>query len=110
MRSAAAQIFFERPANRGVCRIGVAVEEDLRGHDHSIDAISALRSLRLDERRLNRVRPRRSAQAFEGGDLLSSHLINTNRAGTDRLSLHDYGASSALAQATAKLWSVQPEI
>src|SRR2546425_9872101 len=110
MRSATAQISGERLANRRLRWIGISIKKRFSGHDHSIDAISALRSLHLNECRLDGMRLGRSAQAFQGRDLSSCRLIGTNRTRTDRLPLHDHGASSTLAQAATKLRSVQLKI
>src|SRR3546814_10671908 len=56
MRSAAAEITLQRLLDVAVARIGVFVEQRLRGHDHAVDAVAALRGLLVDEGLLDRVR------------------------------------------------------
>src|SRR3546814_21148732 len=65
MRSAAAEITLQRLLDVAVARIGVFVEQRLRGHDHAVDAVAALRGLLVDEGLLARVRLVDRAEPFE---------------------------------------------
>ena len=78
MRSATAQISGKRLANRRLRWIGISIKKRFSGHDHSINAIPALCGLRLNECRLDGMRPGRGAQSFQGCDLSFSDAIDTN--------------------------------
>src|SRR5215470_19660871 len=56
MRAAAAEIVGERLADVGVGRFPVGREQRRRFHDHAVDAVAALRRLRIDESLLHRMR------------------------------------------------------
>src|SRR5262249_43097124 len=78
-----------------------------RSQDHSVGAISALRGLFCDERRLYFVRSLQRAQTLECRDGASLNLLHRNRAGSDCLAVEQYGAGAALSEAAAEFHGVQ---
>ncbi len=73
-----------------------------RLHDHSIDAVTALRRLFRNEGFLTGMRFLRRAQILEDNNSLTRCRRDRGNSGTDSLSVELYGAGSALRQPTAK--------
>src|SRR6186997_2003990 len=70
MGAAAAKILGKRIFDVGFGRLLVLGEESCRLHDHSIDAVAALRGLLVDKGLLHPVRLVRRAKAFQRDNLL----------------------------------------
>jgi len=110
VRSTPAKVSGKRPANCRLARIRVLIEKRFGGHDHSVDAVSALCSLLAQKSFLDGVEVTGHAESFQSGYLFSSDRIDSNGARTDRLILKDDRTGSTLAEAAAKFRSIQMEI
>jgi hypothetical protein len=80
------------------------------GHDHSVDAVTALCGLLPKESLLNSVKVPARAEPFQSGYLFSPDGIDSNRARTDGLTLEDDCTRSTLTQAATKLRPIQLKI
>src|ERR1700742_2756281 len=88
----------------------IALEERVRGHDHAVGAVAALRGLVLDERRLHLARLLGGPEALERRDLLALHRARRRDARADRLAVRLHGACAALREAAAEARAVQPQL
>ena len=109
MSAAAADIFRKRVLRLIERRMRRLAQQRLRRHDHPVCTVTALRGLLGNEGGLKCIRVFRSAQSFDGGDRAIRNLIDRRNAGAHRFSLHQYGASAALAKSTAKLRAMQAQ-
>ncbi len=91
-------------------RVGVAVQQRLRRHDHSVHAVAALRGLFGDEGLLHRVRGGAGAEALERHDLPPDGAGDRQHAAAGGEAVHDDGAGAAFAQAAAEFRPVEPEV
>src|SRR5690606_25987529 len=92
------------------CRIRIAVEIGLSGHDHAVHAEAALGGLFVDEGLLQRMRVLRCSQPLQGRNRGVRHAFDWRNARTDRPSAYVYGACSALPESAAKFWPPQPSV
>src|SRR5262245_1668992 len=110
MGAAAAQVCGESLAHVMLGRPWIAVEQVLRGHDHSIDAIAALSRLLIDEGLLQRVRLLNGSEALDRRDLGVTNRPNLCDAGACRSAVNQHGASATLGQPAPELGTVKREI
>src|SRR5215831_7188219 len=83
--AAAAQVERQALAHLCIGRMWVAVEQRLRGHQHAVDAVAALRGLLVDEGLLQRMRLLHRAEPLDGGDLGRAEPSDRRHAGAHRL-------------------------
>src|SRR6516165_7171909 len=102
MRSTAAEIALERAADIVLGRLWFVRKQRNGADNHAARAIAALRYLRLDERRLHRVRRRNRAKPFEGGDRLALRIRNGRQAGAHRAAADQHIAGAALTEAATE--------
>ena len=88
----------------------IAIKQRLNGHDHAVQAITALGSLLLYKGPLNRVGFLNGAQAFKRGDLAGHHRLHWYHARTRRHTIDQYRTGPAFAQTAAKLGAVQFQV
>jgi hypothetical protein len=105
----AAQIAFQTVANLGLGRIGVALQQIVRAHNHARRAKAALQAVLFPKRSLQRMQIAVLGQAFDRGDLAAVRLHGEHGARFHRLSIHQHGARAALARVTAEGGSRQAE-
>ena len=91
-------------------RARLAMEQRDDAHHHAVGAVAALRRLLGDERRLHRVRPLGTAEAFGGDDAAAGSVAELHRARAHRRIVEQHRARSALAEAAAELRGVQAEV
>jgi len=89
---------------------GIALQQSMRRHHHSIGAVAALRGLLGDERGLNAVRLLRSSERFDGRDAVSGRLTYRRNAGANRAPVEDYRARATLPESTAEFRPMQIEL
>src|SRR6266496_2785426 len=93
---AAAEVSADRVADLAFRRIGIRIEQRLRGDQHSRSAVAALQAVRLAEAVLQHahraVGPR---QAFDGGHAVPVRLHCIHKAGPDRLAVEHHRARAA---------------
>src|SRR5207302_320002 len=77
----AADIPFQTDADFALGRVGIALEQLPRRHDHPRGAEAALETVLIPERLLQRVERRALRQALDGGDLGAVGLDRKHRAG-----------------------------
>jgi hypothetical protein len=87
---------------------GVFREQRRRGHDHAHLAISALRHLLLDPRKLRRMPPV-GCKPFNRGDAAAGHRGDSRGAGARGLAVHVYGAGATEGHPAAEFRSRQSE-
>jgi len=110
MRAAAAKMVLQCLLDLGVIGAGIAIQKRLRGHDHAVQTVSALRRLSRDECLLNRMRTLRVAEPFQGDDLPPHDITDRHHARTDAVTVDQNGAGAAFAQPASKLGAVQRQI
>src|SRR3989441_12778281 len=93
---AAAEVSADRVADLAFRRIGIRIEQRLRGDQHSRSAVAALQAVRPAEADLQHahraVGPR---QAFDGGHAVPVRLHCIHKAGPDRLAVEHHRARAA---------------
>src|SRR5262245_26659565 len=103
MRSAAAKISSERILDVGLAWLRASCQEGCCLHDHTVNAIAALRRLFLDEGALHRVQIVRRAQSFERHDLaVFVKRGQRQHAGADRLAIEVHGTGAALRETASE--------
>src|SRR5258708_23600342 len=104
---AAADIALETLANLGFGRVGIILEQLIRGHNHTRSAEATLQAVLLPEALLDWM------QATLGGQSLNSHhfravrLYSQHRTCLDRFTIDQYCASPALRSITANMGSCE---
>src|SRR5262249_30983208 len=107
MGAAATEILSKRCFDLVISWLLVGGEKGRRLHDHAVDAVTALRSLFVDERFLHRMQFLRRAEALQRYHLLLGVQRRQRRyARTNRLAIDMDGASAALPEPTAKSGAV----
>jgi len=91
-------------------RLRSLVEERLRLHDHSVGAVTTLRSLFRDEGGLHDVGLLGRTQSFQCCDGAACGLTDWGDAGAHGFAVQQDGAGSALRQATAEFGAVEAEL
>jgi hypothetical protein len=89
-------------------RLGIALEELRRGHDHARRAEPALQPVLLPEGVLDRVQLAVLGHAFDRGDLRAVGLDGQHGAGLHRLAIQMDGAGAALARVAAHVRAREP--
>src|SRR6266516_3738564 len=107
MRAAAAQIGGEPLAHLLLGRLRNAVEDLLRGHDHAVDAIAALRRLLLDEGALQRMRVVDRAEPLDRGDVHLADRADRRDARPRRTPADENGAGATLRKPAAEFRAVE---
>src|SRR6185437_12030612 len=97
MRAAAAEIVAQRLADLSFRWSRCAQQQRLRGHDHAVEAIAALRGLLADERVLHGIGMLARAEAFECYDVAAFAPFDRDHAGARSHAVDQHGAGSALA-------------
>jgi len=110
MRAAAAEVAGQCFFDLAVGGLGSFVEQRLGGHDHAVDAVTALHGLLVDEGLLDLVHFLSRAQTFESSDGFILRGADLSDAGTDGVAVHDDGAGAALRHAAAVFGSVELEV
>src|SRR6266576_3427282 len=110
MRAATAQVAGQGGFDLAIGGPGSFIEKSFGRHDHAVDTVATLHCLLVDKGLLDLVHLFSCAQPFEGGDGFVLHRTDGSDAGTNRVAVHDHGASAALRQATAELGTVELEI
>ena len=110
MRAATAKIGPHVIADFIVCRIRLGVQQCLRAHHHSGNAIATLRGFLVDKRLLQFVRLAILEQPFERRDLAVTHCGDWQDAREGWAPVDMNGASTALPQAAAESRTVQSDI
>src|SRR5262249_45096309 len=107
MGAAAAQIVGKLVTHIRLAWLGIAVEQRLRLHDYSWNAVAALRRLLCHECRLQRMRPFDRSEALECGDLGLAERIDRRYAGARRFTIDQNRASAALSEPAAELGGIE---
>src|SRR5262245_6838348 len=110
MGAATAQVRGESLAHILLGRPRIAVEQTLRRHDHSIDAIAALNRLLVYERLLQRVRILDRAQALDRRNLGITNRPDLSGAGARRPAGNQHGTCATLGDPTAEVLAVERAI
>jgi len=103
-------MFGERVLDLFVVRVAIAVQKDLRGHDDSVRAITALRGLLGDECLLQGVRIFQGAQSLKRGHVIVSNVPEQRRAGPDQIAGNYRSAGPTLPKPATELGPVQSEV
>src|SRR3712207_5402275 len=98
---AAAQVALEPFPDLLFGRVRLLLEEAYGGHDHARRAVAALEAVRLVEGLLHRVPEPVLRNALHRRDLMPVGLHRKDRAGLDRLTVHQDRASSAVGGVAA---------
>src|SRR6478609_5434105 len=106
----AAQVAGKRAAYIVFARPRIPVEKGLGRHDHAVDAVAALRCLRIDERLLNPVRPPGGPEPFERRHRLATDGGQWGDARAHGLTVDDHGARPALAETAAEARASEAEV
>src|SRR5438477_5469640 len=110
MGAAAAQILLQLGAYLFIGRLGIFLQQRLRPHHHSGDAIAALRGLLFHEGALDRRRLRDRAKTLQRRHLLALKQKQWRHAGQHRLAVDDHRAGAALTEAATEFGGVKLEI
>src|SRR5215468_7569034 len=98
-----------RPPHLSIRRLRVPVQEYFGCHNDAIDTESALHGLLVDERFLNRMGFLDRSEPLECRDFRSRHSGHGRDARTNRLTLDNHRAGSALTKTAAELRSTESE-
>src|SRR5262245_51976731 len=90
-------------------RIGIAIENLARGHNHSGCAVTALQAVMLPESLLHRVEIAIGGHTFNCRDIGAIRLDRQHRAGLYRLSVQQNCARPTARSLTADVCTSQPE-
>src|SRR3984893_18322261 len=93
-----------------VVRVAIAIQKDLRGHDDSVRAITALCGLLGDECLLQSVRIFQGAQSLKRGHVMVPSVPERRRAGSDQIAADYRSAGSALPESAPEFRPVQSEV
>src|SRR5262249_46226871 len=110
MRAASAQIGFHMRADLCLGGRRLPIKQGLRAHDHTGDAVAALRRLLVDEGLLQSPRLLRCAKPLDSRDVAILQRDYGRQAGVDGLAVNDNRAGAALPHAAAELRAVQAEL
>jgi hypothetical protein len=110
MSAAAAEISGKRLVDFGSGRVWVPVKDNLCGHDHSVNAISALRCLLGNERLLKWMWLIDGAEPFQRDHRRVADRRQREYTGAGSLGANNGGARAALRKAASKLRSIEAEI
>ena len=110
MGAAAAEMRFQFGPNLRVGRLGVFLQQRLRPHHHSGNAVAALRRLLFHEGALDRRGRIDRAQTFKRRHLLALKQKQRRDAGQHRLAVDDHGAGAALAEPAAEFGGVELDV
>src|SRR5215469_15534770 len=105
MRTAAAEILFEPLDNLFARGMRIALQQGVRGQDHSGGAVAALESAVIDESPLQRVKRVTLCEPLDRQDALARHIRKTRAARTHGGAVDEHGAGAADAFAATELRS-----
>src|SRR5215472_533910 len=107
MRTAAAKIALQCSGDLRIARVLLAPEQRDRRDDDPVDAIAALDRLLVDEGLLDWVQFRRTADPFDGGDVVTGNRPQRRIARLHGIAVHEHVARPALAFAAAEPRSLE---
>jgi hypothetical protein len=93
-----------------IAGLGIPLQERLRAHHHSGDAIAALCGLLLHEGALDRRRLRNGAQAFERRHLLAFEQHQRRHAGQNGPAVDNHRAGATLAESATELRRIELQV
>src|SRR5262249_8950197 len=108
--AAAAQVAVQAGPAVLLARVRIAVEQRLGGHDHAVDAVTALSRLLGDEGALQRMRFLDRTQAFDRGDGGIAERADGSDAGTRRLAVDQHRSGAALGKPAAEFGAVERKV
>jgi hypothetical protein len=91
-----------------IARIGILLQQRLRAHDHSSNAVATLRRLFVNESLLNRGWFLRAAETFDRQNLAASERCNRQKTGEYRTTVDHHCARATLAHAASELSGIEP--
>src|SRR5580658_1002653 len=98
---AAAEVAGDRLADLGLARIGVALQEHVRGHQHPRRAKTALQAVTVPERLLQRMELAALREPLDGRDRVAVGLDREHRARLDRALAVEHDRADAAARRVA---------
>lgn len=110
MGAATTQIAGQCLTDFSVTGRGISIQQGFGGHDHAVQAITALRRLFFNKSALHRMQMLAIAQPFQRGDLTAGHTQSRDHAGACGNAVNQYGACAALSEAAAVLWAIERQI
>lgn len=110
MRSAAAQVARKGLTDFDFARVGVGLKKRYSCHDHAVQAVPALRGLRLDERLLNRMGLAVFGESLESCNRSPIEFDRRDNTRSRGAMIDQYGTGAALTQSAAIPRSVQIQI
>src|SRR5713101_839231 len=102
---AAAAVAFETLANLCFGRVGVVLEQLVRGHNHAWGAEAALQAMLLPEPLLDRVQASFGGQSFDRGHFTAVRLHGQHCTGLHRIAIEEYGTGATLRSVAADVGS-----
>ena len=108
MCAASAQVRLHVRTDFVIARIGILLQQRLRAHDHSSDAVATLRRLFVNESLLNCGWFLHAAETFHRQNLAAIERCNRQKTGEHRSAVDHDGACATLAHAASELSSVEP--
>jgi hypothetical protein len=107
MSSAAAEVTREGLTDLGFARLGIGSQERHGCHDHAVQAVPALRGLRLDKGLLNRMWSTMFGQSVQGCNRSPIEFDCGDDARSRRTIINQYGTSATLTQSAAVTRSIE---
>src|SRR6266567_3569398 len=102
---AAADVAFETLANLCFGRIGIVLEQLVRGHNHARGAEATLQAMLFPESLLDRVQAAFRGQSFDCGHLAAVRLHGQHCTGLHRIAIEEYGTGATLRSVAADVGS-----
>ncbi len=106
---AAADAARDRGADLVLARVGVGVQQRPDGHHHPRRAEAALERVQLVEALLHRVQLPVDLERLHGADLVAGGHRREDRAGLDRLVVHEHDAGAAVGRVAAPVGAGEVE-
>jgi hypothetical protein len=106
--AASAQVRLHVRTDFVIARIGILLQQRLRAHDHSSNAIATLRCLFVNESLLNCGWFLSAAETFDRQDFAAIERCNRQKTGEHREAVDHDGARATLAHAASELGGVEP--
>ncbi len=110
VRSAAAKLIRERLADLILRGIRNVLEQGNGAHDHTVQAVAALRALAFDERLLHGMQSAADRQSLQRRDAKRRGRGHRQYAAARRLAVEQHQAGTALTQTAAVLWTIKTEV
>ena len=108
MRTAAAQIRLHVRADFIIARVGIFLQQRLRAHDHSSNAVTTLRRLLVNESLLNCAGLFCAAKTLDRHHLAAGERCDRQQTRKHRTAIYHHGACSTLAHTAAELGGIEP--